>query len=189
MERHVIRQTPRHRVFVSFHHEDEAYKNIFIQMMGEDFVDESVGDGEIDDTLPPDRIRQIIRDDYIRDATVTVVLIGPCTWQRRHVDWEIGSSLRHTRRNPRCGLVGILLPNHPDATRGRYNPRLVPPRLADNIGRDDPYVHVYDWSSNSIQVREWIDVAFERKKGTPPKNNRVQFRRNRRGECSEGWKS
>ena len=54
-------------------------------------------DGDIDDSLATDTIRQRIRDNFIRDATVTVVLIGPCTWQRKYVDWEIGSSLRATR--------------------------------------------------------------------------------------------
>lgn len=184
-----MNQTPRHRVFVSFHHDDQPYKDLFVAMMGEDFVDESVGDGDIDDTLPPDRIRQIIRDDYIRDATVTVVLIGPCTWQRRHVDWEIGSSLRHTRLNARCGLLGILLPDHPNALEGKYNPRLVPPRLADNGDSQDKYASVYDWSSDTTQVRQWIDIAFERRNGTPPNNSRDQFRRDRRGDCSVGWQS
>ncbi len=185
----MIRQTPKHRVFVSYHHDDEVHKNLFVNMMGEDFVDESVGDGDIDPKLHPETIRQKIRDDYIRDASVTVVLIGPCTWQRRHVDWEIAASLRHTRRNPRCGLVGILLPDHPDATRREYNERLVPPRLAVNNEGDDPFASVYHWSMDSTQVRKWIDIAFERRTGTPPTNNNVQFRRNRRGDCSAGWKS
>ena len=34
-------QTPRHRVFISYYHDDQAYKDWFIQMMGEDIVDES----------------------------------------------------------------------------------------------------------------------------------------------------
>ena len=110
-------QTPRHKVFVSFHHEDQKYKDRFIQMMGDHIVDESVGDGDIDNSLSTDRMRQIIRDEFIRDASVTVVLIGPCTWQRKHVDWEIGSSLRDTKLNSRCGLLGIWLPNHPDFGR------------------------------------------------------------------------
>ena len=105
-------QAPRHKVFISFHHEAQAYKDWFIQMMGDDIVDESVGDGDIDDeNLATETIRQRVRDDFIRDATVTIVLVGPCTWQRKHVDWEIGSSLRATRLNSRCGLLGILLPN------------------------------------------------------------------------------
>ena len=65
--------TPRHKVFISFHHADQVYKEHFSLMMGNDIVDESVGDGDIDDeSLSTDRIRQIIRDDFIRDATVTV---------------------------------------------------------------------------------------------------------------------
>ncbi len=183
-------RTPRHRVFISFHHEDQAYKDWFIEMMGDDIVDESVGDGDIDDdNLNTDTIRQYIRDDFIKDATVTIVLIGPCTWQRKHVDWEIGSSLRKTRLNPRCGLLGILLPNHPNSVTETYNPRLIPPRFADNTGKDDPYALIYDWSYESSQIRNWVHRAFTRREGTPPKNSRPQFRYNRSGNCSEGWQN
>lgn len=181
-------QAPRHRVFISFHHEDQAYKDWFVRMMGDDIVDESVEDGDIDDNrLATETIRQRIRDDFIRDATVTIVLIGPCTWQRKHVDWEIGSSLRETRRNSRCGLLGILLPGHPNAGAGRFSLRLVPPRLADNVGGNDPYAVVYDWSNNATAVRDWIHRAFERRSGTPPNNGRQQYRNNRGGPCSRGW--
>ena len=75
------------------------------------------------DLKATETIRQQIRDNFIRDATVTVVLIGPCTWQRKHVDWEIGSSLRKTKRNSRCGLLGILLPNHPNFGERTYDRR------------------------------------------------------------------
>ena len=183
-------QVPRHRVFVSFHQEDDVYKDWFVQVMDDDFVDESVGDGDIDDdNLATDTIRRIIRDDYIRDATVTVVLIGPCTWQRKHVDWEIGSSLRSTKRNSRCGLLGILLPNHPNSTTETYNRRLIPPRLADNTGEEDPYALIYKWTYQSSSIRNWIHRAFVRRDGSPPNNGRVQFRYNRSGDCSTGWQS
>ena len=121
-------QAPRHRVFVSYHHEDQSYKDSFVAMMGNDIVDESVGDGDIEDRiLATETIRQRIRDNFIRDATAAVVLIGPYTWQRKHVDWEIGSSLRATRNNSRCGLLGILLPitqtmGDSITTRALYHP-------------------------------------------------------------------
>ena len=157
-------------------------------MMENDIVDESVSDGDIDDErLSTEGIRQINPDEFIRNATVTVVLIGACTWQRKHVDWEIGSSLRATRLNPRCGLMGILLPTHPDAERYRYRLELTPPRLADNASGQNPYALVYDWSDDSDEVRRWIHRAFERRYGTPPNNGRPQFRRNRSGPCSNGW--
>ena len=184
-----MNQTPRHRVFVSYHHEDQEYKDWFVQEMGDDIVDESVGDGDIDDSLATDTIRQKIRDNFIRDATVTVVLIGPCAWQRRYVDWEIGSSLRATRLNSRCGLLGILLPNHPNAVTRQYNPRLIPPRLADNTGSDDPYALIYDWSYQTSDIRNWIHRAFTRRDGTPPNNGRIQYKNNRSGDCSPGWQN
>ena len=183
-----MRQVTRHKVFVSFHHDDQHYKDRFVQMMEDDIVDQSVEDGDIDDdNLSTETIRQKIRDEFISYATVTVVLVGPCTWQRKHVDWEIGSSLRATRKNSRCGLLGILLPNHPDYGRSRYNPRLLPPRISDNCGGKDPYAHIYDWTKVAATIRQWIHVAFDRRDGMPPDNSRRQFRNNRSSDCSNGW--
>ena len=99
------------------------YRDRFIKMMGGSIVDKSVHDDDIDDLhLRVATIRQRIRDNFIADATVTVVLIGPCTWQRKHVDWEIGSSIRKTKKNSRCGLLGILLLNHHNFQSDLYNP-------------------------------------------------------------------
>ena len=190
-------QTDRHKVFVSYHHaNDQKYKNEFVRMMGDDIVDKSVEDGDIDDdNLATETVRQKIRDDFISDATVTIVLIGPCTWQRKHVDWEIGSSLRQTKKNPRCGLLGIMLPNHPDFNKKTYTPCLIPPRLADNCKGEAAYARIYDWPSQDCRlsqqatdrIRQWIHKAFKRRTGTPPDNRRDQFGRNRTGSCSDGW--
>lgn len=160
-------------------------------MMGNDIVDKSVKDDDIDDTNRKiSRIRQIIRDDFIADATVTVVLIGPCTWKRKHIDWEIGSSLRETKKNPRCGLLGILLPNHPDFDKEEYDPHLIPPRLADNCNGEDSYACIYDWTNHTGDIRGWIHQAFKRIKKTPyPNNGRKPFSDNRRGRCSRGWQN
>ena len=184
-----MNQTPRHRVFISFHHDDQYYKNWFLQMMGDDIVDESVGDGDIDERRPTDETREYIRDKFIREATVTIVLIGPCTWQRRYVDWEIGSSLRKTRLNSRCGLLGILLPNHPNAGAEQFSLNLVPPRVADNVGGHDPYATIYNWSSDANEIRNWIDHAYNRRDGNPPNNSRPQYKNNRSGNYSTDWQS
>ena len=157
-------------------------------MMENDIVDESVRDGDIDDDLLATKtIRQRIRDEFIRDAAATVVLIGVCTWQRKHVDWEIGSSLRDTRLNSRCGFLGILLPTHPEAGGRQYSFGMTPPRLADNARGVDPYAIVYNWANNSNEIRQWIHRAFDRRSETPPNNSRPQFRNNRSGPCSNGW--
>ena len=179
--------TDRHKVFVSFHHDDQWYKDRFVDMMGGYIVDESVHDEDIDDDyLKTETIRRTIRDDFIADATVTVVLVGECTWQRRHVDWEIGSSLRDTEKNPRCGLLGILLPTHPNYDTETYNERLVPPRLADNCG-EDSYAHMYGWSESPSEVQGWIHDAFLRRNEINPDNSLLQFKYNKSGDCSQGW--
>ena len=184
-------QVPRHKVFISFHEQDIDHKKRFVSMMGKRIVDRSVDTGNIDDTgLKTTTVRQKIRDDYIADATVTIVLIGPCTWQRKHVDWEIGSSIRKTKKNPRCGLVGILLPNHPNYGKRAFNHRLIPPRLADNCDGDDPYAVIYRWPKpwTPAQIGEWIHRAFVLRQGTSPNNGRKPFARNWvRRKCSEGW--
>ena len=187
----MVSQRPGHKVFISFHDEDIEYKELFVRMMGTWIVDRSVDTGNIDDTgLKTTTIRQKIRDVYIRDASVTIVLIGPCTWQRKHVDWEIGASLRKTMKNSRCGLLGILLPNHPDYAAPDFDPRLIPPRLADNCHEDNSYAYVHDWLQPwpPVQVTAWIHKAFVRREGTPPNNGRKSFGRNwAQRKCSQGW--
>ena len=89
------------------------HKERLVGIMGNRIVDCSVDTRDIvDSNLPVDEVRRRIRDDFIAEATVTIVLIGPRTWQRKHVDWEIHASLRDTDHNDRCGLLGILLPAH-----------------------------------------------------------------------------
>lgn len=182
-------EIPRHKTFISFHSEDKYYKDTLIETMGDEFVDQSVGDGDIDDSLSTDAIRQKIRDEFIRDATVIIVLVGPCTWQRKHVDWEIGSSLRNTKLNSRCGLLGILLPNHSDWLKTTYHPRLLPPRLADNLDCDDPYALLVNWQTyDPDSIRESIHIAFQNRFILSPNNARSQYKNNRSGYCWEGWK-
>ena len=181
--------TTRHKVFVSFHEEDRNYRKLFARHMGSDIVDKSVADGDIDPGLKVDTTRGKIRDEFIADATVTVVLVGRCTWQRKHVDWEIGSSLRATRNNPRCGLIGIWLPTHPDFGKLNYRKSLIPPRLADNVEGTGAFARMYHWPHpwNTATVRHWIHAAFRRRNTVNPDNTRDQFRRNRSGPCANGW--
>ena len=188
----MVSQLPRRRIFVSHHDEDREYKKRFLQVMGDLVVDVSVDEDDIDDAdLSTETIRQEIRDRYIRQVSVTVVLIGACTWQRMHVDSEIHSSIRHTDYNQRCGLLGIWLPEHPNYRSDEYNERLMPARLADNVEGDNPYARLYDWPPKRARRREvvcqWIDEAFQRRRGIPPNSNRPLLLGNIGGSCSGGW--
>ena len=189
-----MEQIPRHNVFISYHEMDGEYKNRFVQLMEDHIIDRSVKVDDLDDTdLEVESIRRNIRDSFIRYATVTVVLIGPFTWQRMYVDWEISSSLRYVEERARCGLLGILLPNHPNycLKDDNINYRLVPPRLADNCSGDNPYARIYKWPQqwNPEHVQQWIHKAFNRRYGAPPDNSRRSFKRNRSGDCLRGWQN
>jgi len=173
-----------HKVFVSYHHEDDqGYRDAFEALFADYYgimVSKSVQIGDIPEGLKTETVRQKIRDEYLRDSTVTVVLIGTQTWQRKHVDWEIGASIRHTEYNPRSGLLGILLPTHPNFGTGRVDYGLIPPRLADN--HRCGYAKVYDWVNDPSQVQSWIHTAFADRKHKNPDNSYQHFVNNRTGD-------
>ena len=182
----------RHNVFVSYYHDqDQDYKHRFIRMMGDNIIDKSVDLGDIiDRNRPTEAVLQRIREDYISQVSVTIVLIGGCTWQRKYVDWEIGVSLRDTQTNPRCGLLGIVLPSHPDFERRDYCSRRIPPRLTANCDEDISFASVYDWSDDPAEVRGWIHQAFLRRRRQPdPDNSYPLFADNRHTDCAQGWQS
>ena len=186
----------KHKVFISYYHEDDQeYKNRLVQALNSKAIDKSVSPGDIhDENLPLDEIRRIIRDDHIADAVVTIVLIGRCTWQRKHVDWEISASIIDRPNNERCGLVGLLLPHHPDYWKDPEdrNPRLIPERLACNIEGSDPFAAVYKWPRRRVARRVMPKGrrAFLRKDQTPwPDNGLDLFADNRKGKCSKGWQN
>ena len=173
----------RHNVFISYHHaNDEYYKNEFERLFSGPygiFETKSVSDGDIDPNgIKTETTRQKIRDEYIRNATVTVVLIGTETWKRKHVDWEISTSIRSTEYNSRNGLLGIILPTRSD-TAQNYNAYTIPPRLHDNIACG--FASIHNWSTNPNEVQSWIHDAFSKRTRVNPINSRQSFANNRSG--------
>ena len=175
--------TKVHKVFVSYHHNnDQKYRNDFEELFHNNhqiLISKSVQMGDIDPNLKTETIRRKIREDYLSDSTVTVVLIGSETWKRKHVDWEISSSLRHTEANPRSGLIGILLPTHPSYNQETFDPYTIPPRLYDNTA--DKFAKIYDWSTNPTSVQNMIHEAFNRRFEINPDNARDLYKNNRNG--------
>ena len=170
---------PKHKVFISYHHaNDEDDKKEFVELfcdMLDGFIDNSVWDGDIDDkNLNAEQIYKKIRDDYIKDSTVTIVLIGKETWKRKHIDWEIATSLVNGSVNKRNGLIGILLPSYDwtdsfddfdkcESTEngGYFNPCTIPPRLHDNV--KSGYAKIYNWSYDIDFIKKIIHETFDRR--------------------------
>jgi|TARA_B100000315_G_scaffold260062_1_gene319055 hypothetical protein len=172
-----------HKVFVSYHHQNDSfYKDEFDTMFSNVIISKSVDDGDIAPNLPDDTIRQKIRDEYLRDSTVTVVLIGAETWKRKHVDWEIASSIRQTLYSSRSGLLGILIPsyhNFHNIENGKFNHNTIPPRLSDNIKCG--FAKIYEWSDNSPFISRWINDAYNVREKVEPDNSYPSFKYNKSG--------
>lgn len=177
--------TTRHKCFISYHHaNDQYYKDKFVKLFDDYldiFIDKSVSDGDISDDCSSDYIMQKIREDYLSDSSVTIVLIGEETWKRKYVDWEISASIRNTQKDPRSGLLGIILPSHPNYTTEKYTPNIIPPRLYDNDKCS--FAKIYKWSENPTVIQKWIDEAFDRKDEIQPDNSRKLFGKNKSGDC------
>lgn len=104
----------KHKVFISFHHENDQWaKDELVEWnkTSQVFVDRSVDSGDISDDLTDDAIRVKIRDEYLKDSTVTILLVGTETAKRKHIDWELYSSMRDSLKNKKSGILVVLLPS------------------------------------------------------------------------------
>ena len=136
----------KHKVFISYHHDNDQYYKEELIRMGADhavFIDKSVGDGEISEDLPDEQIRRKVRDHYLRDSTVTIVLVGTETKRRKHVDWEIYSSMYDGYVNKKSGILVINLP----ATGSRLG------RVAHAREKTEVYPGVRNWTSISSRKK------------------------------------
>lgn len=158
----------KHKVFVSYHHaKDQQEANHLRTTYGEDdtFIDRSLD--EAYENMDDDKILAAIRQKNLKDSTVTIVLIGSETANRKWVDWEICASLRPYAPRSRNGLLGIFLPTA----------NKTPGRLQDNI--DSGYAVTMEWEDISWQLEDKIDEAYNnRSKDNLVRNDRERRERN-----------
>lgn len=151
----------RHKCFVSYHAADTEEAADFVESFETVFIPRAIGveegDGSIIDSEDVDYIRDVIREDYLRDSTVTIVLVGRCTWARKFVDWEIYASLRDTKYSSKNGLLGLLLPSAEDAV-----PQ-TPERLSANTPTDgsEAYGRYFYYPKSESSLRSSIEDAFQ----------------------------
>ena len=142
----------------------------FERIFGDLIVSKSVEDGDIDSENSDEYIKQLIQKDFLADTTVLVVLVGPKTKCRKHVDWEISGAIS-TRVGGNSGLIGILLPSHPDYGEGvKYSAENLPERLVANI--ESGYAKLYDWTEERLKMQTFIETAFHGKSDTEKIRNK-----------------
>lgn len=201
----------KHRVFVSYHHKnDQAYKEYLINWTEENniFVDWSVDTGDISDDLSDEQIREKIRDEYLRDCRVTILLVGTETKYRKHVDWELYSSMHNTQLNKKSGIIVILLPSaksefftvgddneksaiYPTVTdwttintytefEQRYP--YMPERILDNLVNPNCNIAVINWKDLTVDgLKLMIDNAYHNADTNSYDMHREMRRRNYNG--------
>ncbi len=149
----------RHKCFVSFHHADEDGAKAFIETFEDAFIPRVLGVSDEDDFIDSTDsgyVMDQIREKYLTDSTVTIVLVGKCTWARRYVDWEVYSTLRNDKNNKRSGLMAITLPS-----AAQYPGKRLPPRVADNVDGDKRYARWWKYPQSVSSLQLLIEKAFQ----------------------------
>ena len=180
-----------HKVFVSFHHaNDQWYKDELVRWGTENnvFIDGSVDMGEIPDNWDAQHIREYIRDNHLKDTTVTILLVGTETKNRKHIDWELFSSMYDGKVNKKSGILVINLPSvccqyHTLCTKEEKEAILpnqktwisindhseferrypyMPARIIDNLLKKGVSISVINWDDLSVdKLKLLIDKAYD----------------------------
>jgi hypothetical protein len=155
----------RHKVFLSYHHADQEMVDDFIRKFDRErrlLITRVVGGDMATDvginSNNTEYVMSRIRERYLSDSTVTIVMVGEQTWSSKYVDWEIASSLR---QGPVAGLpnglIGILAP-------GMFRARL-PDRFNDNYsvdsnGNSNGYATFRKYPTSIAELVGIIEDAF-----------------------------
>ena len=182
-----------HKVFITYHHyNDQVYKEALLAINERHriFIDKSVDTGDISDDLDDQTIRRIIRDEYLQDSTVTILLVGTETKDRKHVDWELYSSMIDGSVNKKSGVLVINLPStgstsytigHGQSEKTLIYPEInswtsvdsreeyerlypfIPDRIIDNLLTNRSCISVVSWDKaiNSVHLRTLVKMTFE----------------------------
>lgn len=184
-----------HKVFVSYHHaNDQVYKAALVNFNEQHriFDDCSVDTGDIDDDLDDEAIREKIRDEYLKDTSVTILLVGTETKYRKHIDWELYSSMYDGKVNKKSGILVINLPStgctsfyaphdgekavvYPTMTqwttitgRAEFERRYpyLPDRIIDNLLAPNVRISVTNWDKLNVRTLTFlIDAAYKDRQG------------------------
>ena len=140
-----------------------------------------------------------------QDSTVTILLVGTETKYRKHIDWELYSSMFDGAVNKKSGIVVIMLPS----TGCTYNqashanektevfPQVdswkkiktrseiercfpyIPDRIIDNLLAENASVSVANWNQLNInQLKVLIDNAARDRSSNQYNMSRPMKRRN-----------
>ena len=152
----------RRKCFISYHHADEAAVRQFVDIFDHThdvLIRRRLGESPDDliKSTNTDYVMNQVRARFLKDSTVTIVMMGRCTWARRYVDWEIQGSLRRGQTAPN-GLLGIKLPSF-----GGFPPRFNSNLIAAGSGQTDCYARWMNYPQSTADLRKAIEAAYSRR--------------------------
>lgn len=156
--------TVRRKCFISYHHADQDAVNRFVRGFDHErdcFIARGLGkemSPDIIQSTNTDYVMRRIRERFLGGSTVTIVLMGRCTWARRYVDWELQGSLRKGQNITPNGLLGIKLPNF-GGFPSRFNENLIPP----NSTKADCFARHMTYPTSTQQLVDAIEAAYQRR--------------------------
>lgn len=113
-----LQNIPTHKIFISFKYTEHRHYKYYLEKLNDIFdnnifVNYSLSENEIEEEKYNDEgIRRIIRDNYIQDATVLILLNGQGMRDSKFIDWEIQAAMTDTDLNPKMGILVINLPEN-----------------------------------------------------------------------------
>ena len=163
----------KRKTFLSYYHKDEQYKKYYENLFDDLIVNKSVQKGDINSDNSDEYIKQLIQKDYLYDTTVLVVLLGDKTRHRKHVDWEISGALNRKVGDHYAGLLGIVLPTHPDHGKPNYqkNHSNFPKRFWANY--ESGYAVMIDWTEDRVFMQNAIEKAFRQRSYNDKRRNSI----------------
>jgi hypothetical protein len=160
-----------HKCFISYNSADKTAVDKFCENFSGSFIRRGLKmEDDIIDSTNTNYVMQRIRSLYLKDSTVTIVLIGKCTWARRFVDWEVQASLRNPSDGYPNGVVAIQL----------WDSYMTLPTRVD-LNVESGYTKFYKYPKTSTSLERIINEAFDARfdKQSLIKNPKERFSNNR----------
>ena len=116
------------------------------------------------DSQNGDYIMQVIRDDYLKDSTVTICLIGTHSSENEGYDYlgrqknyfiirELQASLYNGKNNTRNGILGVVTPEMYDSIyKGTYS--------CSECGGNHNWVNMDDFVKNP---EKYVNQAYDKR--------------------------
>lgn len=173
----------RHKCFISYHGANATEVLSFVKRFENVFIPRVIGVTDEDPRINSndlDYVMDTIREKYLSNSTVTILMVGSCTWSRKFIDWEIYSSLRRDKVNRLNGLMGIELPSAAQANVTLQN------RFSENLPKaagGDGYARYWSYPRTDQALRDCIQDAFNARQQRDHLIQNTQQRRQRDSSC------